>query len=147
MCHKNLTMSLRSHTAKITYCLVRSPLSQIFDNETSPQNCVDTSIFFCDKPCQRKIVCGNEALDIGPNLALAPRHTKEAAYQTSIRLQLDLAVPIWNPHNETETEKVKKVQMTAARWRNTSSVDEMFDKLRWPSLGDRRLKSSLTFFY
>ena len=28
-----------------------------------------------------------------------------------------------------------------------SSVDDMLDELEWPSLEDRRVKSSLTFFY
>ena len=44
------------------------------------------------------------------------------------------------------------MQMTAAmwtcrRWRNTSSVGDMLDKLEWPSLEARREQSSLTFFY
>ena len=43
------------------------------------------------------------------------------------------------------------MQRTAARWacrlwRNRSSVDDMLDKLEWPSLEDGRVKS-LTFFY
>ena len=33
------------------------------------------------------------------------------------------------------------------QWRNTSSVNDMLDELEWPSQEDRRLKSSLTFFY
>ena len=33
------------------------------------------------------------------------------------------------------------------RWHNKSSVDDMLNDLDWPSLEDRRLKSSLTFFY
>ena len=86
------------------------------------------------------------------NLALAPRHTKEVAYQTLVRPQLEYAAPIWHPYNETETQKVEKVQKTAARWvcrrwHNARSVDDMLDELEWPSLEDRRLKSSLTFFY
>ena len=86
------------------------------------------------------------------NLALAPRHTKEVAYQTLVRPQLEYTAPIWHPYNETESKKVEKVQMTAARrvcrrWHNTSSVDDMFNELDWPSLEDRRPKSSLTFFY
>ena len=57
-----------------------------------------------------------------------------------------------HPYHETQTEKVKKVQRTAARWtcrrwRNTSSVGEMLDELEWPSLESRRERSSLTFFY
>ena len=35
------------------------------------------------------------------NLALAPRHTKEVAYKTLVRHQLEYAVPIWHPYNET----------------------------------------------
>ena len=47
---------------------------------------------------------------------------------------------------------MEKVQKTAARWtcrrwHNKSSVDDMLDELEWPSLEDRRVKSSLTFFY
>ena len=38
-------------------------------------------------------------------LALAPRHTKEVAYQTLVRPQLEYAAPIWHPYNETETKK------------------------------------------
>ena len=73
-------------------------------------------------------------------LALAAKHTKEVAYQTLVRPQLEYAAPIWHPYNET----VEKVQKTAAgwvcrRWHNTSSVDDMLDELEWPSLEDRRL--------
>ena len=86
------------------------------------------------------------------NLALAPRHTKEVAYKTLVRPQLEYTAPIWHPCNETETKKVEKVQKTAARWicrrwRNRSCVGDMLDELEWPSLEDRRVKSSLTFFY
>ena len=36
------------------------------------------------------------------NLALAPRHTKEVAYKTLVRPQLEYAAPIWHPYNETQ---------------------------------------------
>ena len=36
------------------------------------------------------------------NLALAPRHTKEVAYKTLVRPQLDYAAPIWHPYQETD---------------------------------------------
>ena len=39
------------------------------------------------------------------NLALAHQHTKEVAYQTLVRPQLEYAAPIWHPYNETETKK------------------------------------------
>ena len=42
------------------------------------------------------------------NLALAPRHTKEVAYKTMVRPQLEYAAPIWHPYNETETKRWRK---------------------------------------
>ena len=45
------------------------------------------------------------------SLALAPRHTKEDAYKTLVRPQLEYAAPIWHPYNETETKRVEKVQL------------------------------------
>ena len=86
------------------------------------------------------------------NLALAPRHTMEVAHKTSVRPQLEYAVPIWNPNHKLQIQPVEKVQRTAARWacrrwRNTSSVGDMLDELEWPSLEARREQSSLTFFY
>ena len=85
------------------------------------------------------------------NLAFAPRHTKEVAYKTLVRLELEYAAPIWHPYHETQIGQVEKVQRTAARWtcrrwRNTSSVGDMLDDLEWPSLETRREQSSLTFF-
>ena len=72
------------------------------------------------------------------NLALAPRHTKEVAYKTLLRPQLEYAAPIWHPYHDTQIGQVEKVQRTAARWtcrrwRNTSSVGDMLDELGWPS--------------
>ena len=75
------------------------------------------------------------------NLALAPRHTKEVAYKTSVRLrpQLEYAAPILNPYHKLQIQKVEKVQRTVARWtcrrwRNTSSIGDMLDELEWPLL-------------
>ena len=67
-------------------------------------------------------------------------------------MQLTNKRSIWHPYNETETKKVEKVQKTAARWvcrrwHNIRSIDDILNDLDWPSLEDRRLKSSLTFFY
>ena len=85
------------------------------------------------------------------SLALAPGHTKEVAYKTLVRPQLEYAAPIWNPYHKLQIQEVEKVQRIAARWtcrrwRNTSSVGDMLDELEWPSLEARREQSSLTFF-
>ena len=50
------------------------------------------------------------------NLALAPWHTKEVAYKTFIRPQLEYVDPIWRPYHETQIAQVEKVQGTATRW-------------------------------
>ena len=43
------------------------------------------------------------------NLALAPRHTKEVAYKTLVRPQLEYAAPIWHPYHDTQIAQVEKV--------------------------------------
>ena len=63
-------------------------------------------------------------------------------------MQLLFGIPIM----KLRQKMVEKVQKTAAwwtcrRWHNRSSVDDMLDELEWPSLEDRRVKSSVTFFY
>ena len=73
------------------------------------------------------------------NLAFAPRSTKEVAYKTLVRPKLEYAAPIWSPYSKLKINKVEKAQRTAAHWtcrrrQNTSSVGEMLDKLKWPSL-------------
>lgn len=86
------------------------------------------------------------------NLAFAPRQTKDVAYKTLVRPQLEYASPIWHPYVKTQIQQVEKVQRTAARWtcrrwRNRSSVGDMLNELEWPSLEARREQCSLTFFY
>ena len=85
------------------------------------------------------------------NLALAPLHTKEGAYKTLVRPQLEYAAHILHPYHETQITQVEKVQRTAARWtcrrwRNAPSLGDMLDELDWPSLEARREQSSLTFY-
>ena len=65
------------------------------------------------------------------NLAFAPRHTKEVACKTLVRPKLEYAAPIWHPYHESQIGQVEKVQRTAARWtcrrwRNTSSVGDIY---------------------
>ena len=86
------------------------------------------------------------------NLAFVPKSTKEVAYKTLVRPEPEYATPIWRPYSKLQINQVEKVQRTAARWtcrrwRNTSSVSEMLDKLERPSLEARRDQSSLLLFH
>ena len=86
------------------------------------------------------------------NFAFTPRSTKEVAYKTLKHPKLEFAAPISSPYCKTQIQQVEKVQRMAARWtcrrwRNTSSVGEMLDKLQWPTLETLRDQSSLLFFH
>ena len=64
------------------------------------------------------------------NLALAPGHTKEVAYKTLVRPQVECAATYLESYHKLQIKQVDKVQRTAARWtcrrwRNTSSVGDM----------------------
>ena len=63
------------------------------------------------------------------NLTLAPTETKVVAYKALVRPQLKYATPIWNLQNQTDINRIEKVQRTAVcwtcrRWRNQSHVAE-----------------------
>ena len=55
-----------------------------------------------------------------------PWNTKEVAYKTLVLPQFVYVAPIWNSYHKTHTQigQVENVQGTAARWRNTSSIDD-----------------------
>ena len=73
-------------------------------------------------------------------------------------LQRKLASPmrvcstyIWNPHHQTEINRIEKVQRTAAHWacrcwRNQSHIGEMLEELQWPELQERIQEATLTLF-
>ena len=86
------------------------------------------------------------------NLTLTPNETKVVANTALVRPQLDYAATTWNPHHQTEINRIEKVQRTAARWacrrwRNQSHVGKMLNELQWPKLQERRQQASLTFSY
>ena len=69
-----------------------------------------------------------------------------------LRPCLEYACTVWDPHTQTDSYKIEKIQRRAARWvlnrhRNTSSVGDMLDSLQWPTLADRRRRARLVMLY
>ena len=75
-------------------------------------------------------------------LKIFPPKVKERAYARLVRPKLEYVSPIWNPSQKAQVKQLKQVQRNAARWvtnqpynpHNPSSVTEMINHLKWPSL-------------
>ena len=86
------------------------------------------------------------------NLKISNKSLKESAYKALVRPILEYASPVWDPHSEENIKTLEKVQRRASRWvchrfRQTSSVDEMLEGLKWPTLALRRKRARLTSLY
>ena len=86
------------------------------------------------------------------NLKISSRETKEMAYKILVRLIMEYAATVWDPHTQANIDSMEAIQRRAARfvsrrYRNTSSVSNMIDELRWLSLQDRRRAARLTMLY
>ena len=90
--------------------------------------------------------------NIRRNIKLSSKIIKEATYKALVRPILEYGSPVWDTHTTDDTDMLEKVQRRATRWtmnrfRNTSSVGEMLQDLRWPTLEKRRQRARLALFY
>lgn len=86
------------------------------------------------------------------NLRVNSKTAKENAYKMLVRPKIEYAAAVWDPHNTDKITSLEKIQRRAARivsndHMRTSSVTEMIEKLKWPSLEQRRKAARLTTFY
>ncbi|XP_071170995.1 uncharacterized protein [Mytilus edulis] len=86
------------------------------------------------------------------NIRTFNSETKTNAYVAMVRSNLDYCATVLNPYQKEQVKKIEMVQRRAAcyatnRYRNTSSVGSMLEKLDWESLENRRVKLQLTLLY
>ena len=73
------------------------------------------------------------------NLKISSSSIKEKSYKTFVRPLLEYASSVWDPYTQKSIDKLEAVQRRAVRcvlnhYHNTSSVIQLVDQLRWPSL-------------
>ena len=86
------------------------------------------------------------------NIQTNNQKSKETAYNTYVRPQLEYCDPVWHPWQDKLSYMVERVQRAAARYvlndyDTTSSVTEMLITLNWQTLESRRIKSALILLY
>ena len=86
------------------------------------------------------------------NLRVSFTGVKTRAYQMFVRPKLEYAGIVWDPHTNTNTDKIEMVKCQAARWvlgrhHNTFRVTQMLQHLQWRSLEMRCIGTRLTFLY
>ena len=87
-------------------------------------------------------ICGKANMTLGflrRNLNIGSTSVKEQAYKSLVRPSLEYACSVWDPHLKSDINKIEMVQRRAARYltnrqRNTSSVGDMLQHLKWHSL-------------
>ena len=79
------------------------------------------------------------------NLRTRPTYLTEQAYKQLVLPLLEYCAPIWDPHYQTDINKLESVQCKAARfvlnkpWNNNlDSVTVMLNDLKWPTLQSHR---------
>ena len=86
------------------------------------------------------------------NIKTNNRNIKERAYVTYVRPQLEYCSTVWHPWQKSLIHEVERVQRAAARYVMNdyspySSVTSMLNTLKWQTLEQRRIYSSLIIFY
>ena len=95
----------------------------------------------------------NRALGmIRRNINVAPINAKSQAYQTLVRPHLEYCSSVWDPHTQTDTDRIEAVQRRAARfcfrqYSRKSSPTAMQTDLGWHRLSVRREQARLILMF
>lgn len=85
-------------------------------------------------------------------LSACSKEVKARAYLSLVRPQLEYSGEAWNPHTQTDINRLEQVQRQAARfvhsdYRRTTPVTPLVQGLEWDTLHNRRLLNQATMFY
>jgi hypothetical protein len=86
------------------------------------------------------------------NIRTNCQQTKETAFNSLVRPNLEYACSAWDPHQKCYINKIQAVQRRGARYvynrhHNTRSPTSMLQALKWEPLASRRIKLKLCLFY
>ena len=87
------------------------------------------------------------------NLNRCSKTIKQQMYMALVRPHLEYACAVWDPHVETDINKIEMVQRRAARFvannysRAEGSVTSILNDMNWSSLEERRNNTRLTIMY
>ena len=77
---------------------------------------------------------------------------KERCYTTLVRPMAEYSCQVWDPHHQTEINRLERIQKRAARFATNNFIMETgnsarnLQKLGWQSLEERRLQTKLITF-
>ena len=90
----------------------------------------------------------NRALGmIRRNINVAPLQAKSQAYQTLVRPHLEYCSSVWDPHTQTDVNRIKAVQRRFRRYKRKSSPTLMPADLGWSSHSARREQARLILMF
>ncbi|KAI8498302.1 hypothetical protein Bbelb_242460 [Branchiostoma belcheri] len=86
------------------------------------------------------------------NLSHCTWQVKNTCYKALVGPQLEYCASVWDPYTAGGVQAVERVQRRATRmvmndYGCTSSVTEMLQKLKWPTLANRRREARLTTMF
>ena len=88
------------------------------------------------------------------NLKHCPESCRKTAYLALVRSTIEYSSIVWDPYLQKDISKLEKVLRQAARFitgdyssKDQGCVTRMLDRLKLPSLQDRRKANRLVFFY